>query len=131
MPPSLTLSKIRSLKQQALHAAVKANLEIGTVALACVYFERLCLDCRVDKSNRRLTSAACLLLASKINEPNQSLVIREEENDGDDDIMSTRLQSWVRPNKRSNKMFASLLLFFTQDWVSFFCIVLMYQCRPL
>lgn len=43
MPPSLTLSKIRSLKMQALFAAVKAKLEIGTVALANVYFERLCL----------------------------------------------------------------------------------------
>jgi hypothetical protein len=70
----------------------------------------------VDKSNRRLTFAACLLLASKINEPNQSLVMREEDHDdGENDI--NQLQSWVRPNKRSNKMFASLLLFFTQDWV--------------
>ena len=43
MPPSLTLSKIRSLKQQALVAALKAKLEISTVALAIVYFERLCL----------------------------------------------------------------------------------------
>ncbi len=68
MPPSLTLSKIRSLKQQALAAAVRAKLEISTVALAIVYFERLCLDCRVDKSNRRLSFAACLLLAIKINE---------------------------------------------------------------
>ena len=68
MPPSLTLSKIRSLKQQALAAAVRAKLEISTVALAIIYFERLCLDCRVDKSNRRLSFSACLLLAIKINE---------------------------------------------------------------
>jgi hypothetical protein len=68
MPPSLTLSKIRSLKRQALAAAVQAKLEISTVALAIVYFERLCLDCRVDKSNRRLSFAACLLLAIKLNE---------------------------------------------------------------
>ena len=74
MPPSLTLSKIRSLKQQALAAAVRAKLEISTVALAIVYFERLCLDCRVDKSNRRLSFAACLLLAIKINEVCQILV---------------------------------------------------------
>jgi hypothetical protein len=31
IPPSLTLSKIRSLKQQALAAAIKAQLEVGTV----------------------------------------------------------------------------------------------------
>jgi len=107
MPPSLTLSKIRSLKSQALKAAVKANLEIGTVALACVYFERLCLEGRVDKSNRRISFAACWLLAAKINEPNVVALVTEKDD---------RLQSMIRPGHRSNTMFASLLLFFTQDW---------------
>ena len=123
MPPSLTLSKIRSVKRQALNAAVKANLEIGTVALACVYFERLCLDCRVDKSNRRVTFAACLLLAAKLNEPNVVLVMEREKKHGgkrkassSNDEKQTRFQSMIRPNKRSNNMFESLLLFFTQDW---------------
>lgn len=121
MPPSLTLSKIRSLKHQALMAAVRAKLEIGTVALACVYFERLCLDCRVDKSNRRLSFAACLLLSIKVNEPNIGLVVQAEEEGEDSDSaggtnMTTRLQSLVRPNKRSNTMFASLLEFFTEEW---------------
>ena len=124
MPPSLTLSKIRSVKRQALNAAVKANLEIGTVALACVYFERLCLDCRVDKSNRRVTFAACLLLAAKLNEPNVVLVMeREKKQHGSanktsssHDEKQTRFLSMIRPNKRSNNMFESLLLFFTQDW---------------
>jgi hypothetical protein len=68
MSSSLTLSKIRSIKLQTLMGCVKAGCEISTVALACVYFERLCLDCYVDKSNRRLTMAACLLLAYKTNE---------------------------------------------------------------
>jgi hypothetical protein len=113
MPPSLTLSKIRSIKQQALKAAVKARLEISTVALACVYFERLCLDCRVDKSNRRLSFAACLLLAAKINESNIGLVMRSQEEDDDEKL---GLQSLIRPTKKSNTMFASLLEFFTQDW---------------
>jgi len=115
MPPSLTLSKIRSLKNQALLAAVKAGLEVGTVALACVYFERLCLDCRVDKSNRRLSFAACLLLASKLNEPSVELVMRTEEGTAENN-MTTRLQALVRPNKRSGTMFAALLEFFTQEW---------------
>lgn len=116
MPPSLTLSKIRSLKSQVLQAAVRANLEIGTVALACVYFERLCLDCRVDKSNRRLAFAACLLLAAKLNEPNVGLVMRQQEDAENDTDKPRRFQSLIRPNKTSTKMFASLLLFFTQDW---------------
>jgi Cyclin, N-terminal domain len=111
MPPSLTLSKIRSIKSQALKAAVKANLEIGTVALACVYFERLCLEGRVDKSNRRISFAACWLLAAKINEPN---VVALVTSDHDDDRRTHK--SLIRPGHRSNSMFASLLLFFTQDW---------------
>lgn len=115
MPPSLTLSKIRSVKQQALIAAVNANMEVSTVALACVYFERLCLDTRVDKSNRRLCFAACLLLAAKINERNVRLDIQalEEEDEGK---FTLGLHSQVRPTKDSSSMFASLLEFFAHDW---------------
>ena len=118
IPPSLTLSKIRSLKHQALIAAVKAKLEIGTVALACVYFERLCLDCRVDKSNRRLTFAVCMLLAAKLNEPNLGLVMKQEKVSPSEDGegLPAEIHSLVRPNERSNDMFESLLAFFTQDW---------------
>ena len=43
MPPSLTLSKIRNIKEQALYVGIKADLEISTVALSCIYFERLAL----------------------------------------------------------------------------------------
>jgi hypothetical protein len=126
MPPSLTLSKIRSIKHQALLAAVKAKLEIGTVALAFVYFERLCLDCRVDKTNRRLSFAACLLLAIKINEAHVGLVMRRDEeavtpSKGASSTTSKNskingLQTLIRPTKKSSTMFASLLEFFTQDW---------------
>ena len=38
MPPSLTVSKIRSLKEQALVAAIHAKLEISTVATIAVWF---------------------------------------------------------------------------------------------
>ena len=114
IPPSLTLSKIRSLKHQALQAAIKAKLEVGTVALACVYFERLCFDCRVDKSNRRLAFAACLLLATKINEPNVRLVMRQEV--GENNKEKSRFQSLARVTKGSTKAFASLLEFFTEAW---------------
>jgi hypothetical protein len=119
MPPSLTLSKIRSVKQQALLAAVKAKLEISTVALAIVYFERLCLDCRVDKTNRRLSFAACLLLAIKINEAQVGLVMRTsttQEPTSSRNTTTSRIQSLIRPTKKSSTMFASLLEFFTQDW---------------
>jgi len=115
MPPSLTLSKIRGVKQQALVAAVNANMEVSTVALACVYFERLCLDARVDKSNRRLSFAACLLLAAKINEKNVRLDIRTL-GDEDEGKFAAGLHSFVKPTKASSSMFASLLEFFAHDW---------------
>lgn len=119
MPPSLTLSKIRSLKRQALLAAVKARLEISTVALAIVYFERLCFDCRVDKSNRRLSFAACLLLAIKINEAHVGLVTpqqKKEEESASKNFATIRIQSVYRPSEKSSTMFASLLEVFTQEW---------------
>lgn len=122
MPPSLTLSKIRSLKQQALRAAVKARLEISTVALAIVYFERLCLDCRIDKTNRRMSFAACLLLALKINESHVGLASTQQEDKGDNSkpssktLATNRIQSLYRSTKKSNNMFSTLLEFFTQEW---------------
>lgn len=115
MPPSLTLSKIRGVKEQALVAAVNANMEVSTVALACVYFERLCLDTRVDKSNRRLSFAACLLLAAKINEKNVRLDIQTLEDEEEGKFVAG-LHSLVRPTKASSSMFASLLEFFAHDW---------------
>jgi hypothetical protein len=68
-PPSLSLSKLRNLKAEALHGAHAINLEVATVAYACVYLERLCLQRIVTKANRRVTMAACLVLALKFNEP--------------------------------------------------------------
>lgn len=43
-------------------------MEVSTVALACIYFERLCLSGVVTKPNRRLAMAACLAIAYKFNE---------------------------------------------------------------
>eukprot|EP00934_Nitzschia_sp_Nitz4_P008187 Nitzschia sp. Nitz4//scaffold10_size219509//137407//140157//NITZ4_001441-RA/size219509-processed-gene-0.85-mRNA-1//1//CDS//3329532959//8177//frame0 len=111
MPPSLTLSKIRSMKRQLLQIAVDAQIEISSVALAIVYFERLCLDCRVDKTNRRLSFAACLLLAIKMNEPHVELIMTVPS-----ESSNNRLQSLLRPAKKRSIIFASLLEFFTQDW---------------
>ena len=113
MPPSLTLSKIRNIKQQALLACIDCNIEISTVALACVYFERLALDCRVDKSNRRLTFAACLLIAIKINEANIAIV-NEQSNKTSKKGIGV-IKSWIKTNK-DDEVFASLLEFFTHEW---------------
>ncbi|CAM9317546.1 unnamed protein product, partial [Discosporangium mesarthrocarpum] len=69
LPPSLTLSKIRSVKRQALLGCHRAGVEVATVALACTYFERLCLRGLVTKPNRQVSMAACLAIAFKFNEP--------------------------------------------------------------
>ena len=43
-PLSLSLSKIRSLKAESAKGASSIGLELSTVAYACIYLERLCLQ---------------------------------------------------------------------------------------
>uniref|UniRef100_A0A3B3DIJ2 Cdk5 and Abl enzyme substrate 2b n=2 Tax=Oryzias melastigma TaxID=30732 RepID=A0A3B3DIJ2_ORYME len=62
----LTLSKIRSLKREMKAIGEDCGLQPVTVAMAFVYFEKLVLQGRLNKSNRKLVSAACILLAAKI-----------------------------------------------------------------
>ncbi|CAG8495780.1 2091_t:CDS:10 [Dentiscutata erythropus] len=68
---SLTLSQIRKVKAKLLAAArhEDLDLEISTVAKAYAYFEKLILKKMVNKFNRRLIGAICLVLASKVNDP--------------------------------------------------------------
>ena len=68
LPRFLTLSKIRKLKKSALLGALSLDIEVSTVAMACIYFERLCLKGVVTKFNRKLSMACCLLIAYKFNE---------------------------------------------------------------
>eukprot|EP01032_Pedospumella_encystans_P010270 gene10270-12022_t len=68
LPPSLTLSKIRNLKKVALLTCLSIGIEISTVAMAMINFERLCMKSIVTKYNRRLTMAVSLVLAVKFNE---------------------------------------------------------------
>eukprot|EP00455_Lapot_gusevi_P057424 TRINITY_DN9787_c0_g2_i1.p1 TRINITY_DN9787_c0_g2~~TRINITY_DN9787_c0_g2_i1.p1 ORF type:complete len:548 (-),score=52.56 TRINITY_DN9787_c0_g2_i1:79-1722(-) len=68
--PSLSLSKIRKLKQKILEITRELNLEVSTAALAYVYFEKLTLKNLVVKANRRVVAGSCLVLAFKCNEAN-------------------------------------------------------------
>ncbi|XP_042606251.1 CDK5 and ABL1 enzyme substrate 2-like isoform X1 [Cyprinus carpio] len=62
----LTLSKIRSLKREMRSVSEECGLQPVTIAMAYVYFEKLVLQGRLNKHNRKLVSAACVLLAAKI-----------------------------------------------------------------
>ncbi|XP_022619129.1 CDK5 and ABL1 enzyme substrate 2-like [Seriola dumerili] len=62
----LTLSKIRSLKREMRVVGEDCGLQPVTIAMAFVYFEKLVLQGRLNKQNRKLVSAACILLAAKI-----------------------------------------------------------------
>uniref|UniRef100_A0A3B4DCF0 Cdk5 and Abl enzyme substrate 1 n=2 Tax=Pygocentrus nattereri TaxID=42514 RepID=A0A3B4DCF0_PYGNA len=63
----LTLSKIRSLKKEIRKLAQEdCGYEEPTVAMAFVYFEKLALNGKIDKQNRKLCAGACILLAAKI-----------------------------------------------------------------
>ncbi|XP_027000578.1 CDK5 and ABL1 enzyme substrate 2 [Tachysurus fulvidraco] len=62
----LTLSKIRSLKREMHTVGEECALQPVTIAMAFAYFEKLVLQGRLNKHNRKLVAAACLLLAAKI-----------------------------------------------------------------
>jgi hypothetical protein len=68
LPKSMSLSKLRTLKRESLEQWKKYDLDMSTLALGIVYFERLVIKSLVYKINRKLKFAACLLLAFKFNE---------------------------------------------------------------
>ena len=65
--PSLTLGRIRGLKRTMLGVASEVGLDLSTVALAYVYFEKLIIAGKAVGATLKLLGAACLLLAEKFN----------------------------------------------------------------
>jgi len=59
------LTSIRSVKKSLLQIGVKMDLDIGTMAHAFVYFEKLVLSRYVGMDNRKKVASVCLLLAIK------------------------------------------------------------------
>jgi len=73
LSPDITLSMIRRLKRITVQISLRCGghegLELGTVALAHVCFEKLILRRHVNKDNFKTVMACCLVLAFKFNEP--------------------------------------------------------------
>lgn len=55
----------------------ECSLQPVTVAMAFVYFEKLVLQGRLNKQNRKLVSAACVLLAAKISSDLKKQEVRQ------------------------------------------------------
>lgn len=55
-----------SLKREMHAVSEEFGLQPVTTAMAFVYFEKLVLQGRLNKQNRKLVAAACVLLAAKI-----------------------------------------------------------------
>ncbi|XP_065182964.1 CDK5 and ABL1 enzyme substrate 2-like [Sycon ciliatum] len=66
----ITLTKLRSLKNNMLDCSRddRLNLDVGAVALAYVYFEKLILLGKINKTNRKYLAAVCMLLAAKFSD---------------------------------------------------------------
>ncbi|KAF5906715.1 CDK5 and ABL1 enzyme substrate 2-like isoform X1, partial [Clarias magur] len=73
----LTLSKIRSLKRDMRAVSEECGLQPVTIAMAYVYFEKLVLQGRLNKPNRKLVSAVCVLLAAKISSDLKKVEVRQ------------------------------------------------------
>ena len=69
---------------------------------------------QVDKSNRRLSFAASLLLAAKVNESNSMIAF--EAPSVETTTKQNIIESFVKPSSKSTKIFESLVVFFTHDW---------------
>lgn len=62
----LLLFHVISLKREMRNVAQECNMEPVTVAMSYVYFEKLVLQGKVNKQNRKLSAGSSVLLAAKI-----------------------------------------------------------------
>ncbi|XP_035596133.2 CDK5 and ABL1 enzyme substrate 2-like isoform X2 [Oncorhynchus keta] len=75
--PCVTSLLFDSLKWEMRAVGEECSLQPVTVAMAFVYFEKLVLQGRLNKQNRKLVSAACVLLAAKISSDLKKQEVRQ------------------------------------------------------
>lgn len=66
-----------SLKRDMRAVSEECGLQPVTIAMAYVYFEKLVLQGRLNKPNRKLVSAVCVLLAAKISSDLKKLEVKQ------------------------------------------------------
>lgn len=66
-----------SLKRDMRAVSEECGLQPVTIAMAFVYFEKLVLQGRLNKPNRKLVSAVCVLLAAKISSDLKKLEVKQ------------------------------------------------------
>ncbi|KAJ3254623.1 CDK5 and ABL1 enzyme substrate 1 [Boothiomyces macroporosus] len=69
---TITLTQIRNLKKSLGKIGLSNNLELSSIAFAYVYLEKLIIKNFVNRANRKLIGAICLLLAAKVNDPKET-----------------------------------------------------------
>eukprot|EP00053_Salpingoeca_punica_P005216 m.53182 g.53182 ORF g.53182 m.53182 type:complete len:322 (+) comp13136_c0_seq1:57-1022(+) len=65
---NITLTKLRSIKRAMFRFGYeRCSLDVGTIALAHIFFEKLIVNCFLNKPNRKIFATLSLMLALKFN----------------------------------------------------------------
>lgn len=93
----------------------ECGLQPVTIAMAFVYFEKLVLQGRLNKQNRKLVAAACVLLAAKISSDLRKPDVKQLI---DVSNVSTHKHTQSIKENRNKNRFICYLLMLKREWLS-------------